>query len=213
MPCILQLKTLLFGPKRRWKICMVVDDKNKFIFVCIAKCASTSIRRRFGFFDDPPPEVYHMFLRDILIKRPDAKDYFKFAFVRNPYDRLYSTYINFKYDAGHFWAKPSILPKKTFKHFVMDFKDSEYSNFIHLQPQVNYLTVDNKIDLNFIGRMENLKEDFMKIEGELGITHKELGRERASIRVHYDPKTYDREMREMVFSIYENDFKEFGYEW
>ena len=93
---------------------MVVSDENRFAFVCIAKAASTSIRRRFGFTatpenPDPPPHIYHMFLKDIIKQKPEAKDYFKFCFVRNPYDRLYSTYADFKYSLGHYWAKISVL--------------------------------------------------------------------------------------------------------
>ena len=95
---------------------MVVNPYKKFVFVSIAKCASTSIRRRLGYFNDPPPEEYHMFLKDILLLHPYAVDYFKFAFVRNPYDRLYSTYINLKHE-GHDWA--SAIKKRNRVPFII----------------------------------------------------------------------------------------------
>ncbi len=31
---------------------MIISDDKKFVFVSIAKCASTSIRRRLGYFED-----------------------------------------------------------------------------------------------------------------------------------------------------------------
>ena len=45
---------------------MLVNDENKFAFVCIAKAASTSIRKRFGLVataenPDPPPYLSHVF--------------------------------------------------------------------------------------------------------------------------------------------------------
>ena len=190
---------------------MVVSEENKFVFVCIAKAASTSIRRRFNFFKDPPPEIYHMFLKDILLNKPTAKEYFKFSFVRNPYDRLYSSYADFKYSLGHNWAAP-IKQKKTFKEFVMDLPKSDYRNFIHLQPQIDYITIDGKIGLDFVGRFENLQEDFKKVEELLGIPHKPLTKERYSPKVQADPKIYDQQMLEVVRDIYKQDFEELGYE-
>jgi hypothetical protein len=189
---------------------MVVNHEKKYIFVCIAKTASTSIRRRLGYKYDPPPEEYHMFLKDILDKNPDAKDYYKFAFVRNPYDRLYSTYINLKYD-GHPWAT-HLKQKETFKEFIMDFQGSKYSEYIHLQPQVDYITCEGKVNLDFLGRFENLDEDFKKVEKHLGMTHKDLEKIRRSSIMPWNPKYYDEEMKKIVRKIYKEDFERFDYE-
>ncbi len=189
---------------------MIVNHQQKYVFVSIAKTASTSIRRRLGYFDDPPPEIYHMFLRDIIKQQPKAKDYFKFAFVRNPYDRLYSTYINLKYD-GHPWAV-DIKKKNTFREFVLDFNESKYSKYIHLQPQSDYIMYDNKIAVNFLGKFENLKENFRTVENILKISNKELKKLRSSGTKHSESKFYDEDMKNIVREIYKEDFERFGYD-
>lgn len=188
---------------------MIVDDEKRFLLVCVAKTASTAMRRRFGFYEDPPPEEYHMFLSDGLIKYPQAKKYFKFGFVRNPYDRLFSTYINLKYD-GHPWAT-ALKRKYSFRDFVMDFENSKYSNYIHLQPQWNYLSTNNQLGVDFVGRFENLTNDFKAVERLIGCPHKPLEKIRSSSK-NREPKYYDDKMRKIVQKIYTIDFERFGYE-
>tara|TARA_Y100000592_G_scaffold96629_1_gene165460 strand:- start:1946 stop:2515 length:570 start_codon:yes stop_codon:yes gene_type:complete len=188
---------------------MIINKDKKYMFICVAKTASTSIRRSFGYDQDPPPEEYHMFLEDALNKHPYAKDYFKFGFVRNPYDRLYSCYINLKYD-GHVWAT-SLKTKASFRSFVLDFENSEYSKYIHLQPQFNYLKKGNEIGVDFLGKYENLDKDFSKIQSILGYPEQKLKKLRQSSKGK-ELKFYDPEMKKAVQRIYAEDFERFGYE-
>ena len=190
---------------------MIIDDKNNFVFICVAKTGSTSIRRRLGHTEDPPPEVYHMFLADVLKLRPDVESYRRFAFVRNPYDRAYSSYCNFKYDAGHDWAVP-IKKKATFRDFIMDLENGEYSNFIHLRPQVECITINDQIAVDFLGRFENLSEDFAKMEKMIGLPHAPLERHRFSRKPGSDPKVFDKDMLEVMRRFYKDDFERLGYE-
>tara|TARA_Y100000034_G_C6642711_1_gene281001 strand:+ start:36 stop:611 length:576 start_codon:yes stop_codon:yes gene_type:complete len=191
---------------------MIVDQKNKFIFVAVAKTASTSIRIRFGADCGVPPNIYHMFLEDIIKSHPGSEHFYKFAFVRNPYDRLVSAYYDFRFDKGHQeWAFP-IYKYDTFKDFIMNLETSPCRDFIHLQPQYDFLQVDGEVKLDFVGRYENLREDFKKVEKDLGIRSVELPTIRTS--THPDFKElYDKEMKEIVKRMYGNDFEEFGYEF
>tara|TARA_Y100001973_G_C5097958_1_gene281071 strand:- start:187 stop:759 length:573 start_codon:yes stop_codon:yes gene_type:complete len=188
---------------------VIVNHEKKYVFISIAKTASTSIRRRLGYNDDPPPEIYHMFLKDIIKEQPKAKDYFKFAFVRNPYDRLYSTYINLKYD-GHDWAT-HLKKKSTFREFVLDFKQSEYCNYIHLQPQSSYIKCDENIAVDFLGKYEALNEHFKIVENILKLPNKKLIKLRSASVVPEEPKFYDEGMKQIVRDIYKEDFERFGY--
>ena len=190
---------------------MIIDNNNKFVFVAIAKTACTSVHRRFDIHEDPIPSIYHMHLRDILEENPDAKDYYKFAFVRNPYDRLLSAYYNFRFSPEHKdWAYP-IYKYDMFRDFVLDIENSGCLDFIHLSSQFDFLRVGDSIGADFVGRYENLNEDFAKVETHLGLSHVELPVVRTSRHPHYT-LMYDDEMKKKVQEIYEKDFEEFGYE-
>ena len=188
---------------------MIIDDKNKFVFICVPKTGSTSIRRRLGNFKDPPPEIYHMSIKDVLEQYPHVKDYFKFAFVRNPYDRIFSTYINLKYD-GHYWAT-DLKGKKTFREFVLDFKNSEYSKYIHLQPQSSCVKIDGNLAVDFLGKFQNLQKDFRKVEEILNLEPKPLIKIRVSSK-DKEPKIIDQQIKDIIYDIYREDFESFGYE-
>jgi len=194
---------------------MVVDHEKRYIFVSVAKTGSTSIRRRLGFFKDPPPLIYHMFLKDMIMNLPDCKDYFKFAFVRNPYDRAYSTYMNLKYGGHPSWADP-IRKKNSFEEFVLDLESSEYSQFIHLRPQFEYVAVDGEIGVDFLGRFENLQEDFRIVEAKIGLLHGDLERYRITIPPNPLPvgeeKKYTQEMKDVILRFYKKDFESLGYD-
>ena len=135
---------------------MIIDHESKFIFVAVAKTACTSIHRSFEITQDPEPNIYHMHLKDIIKTNPEAKGYFKFGFVRNPYDRLVSAYHDFKHCEGHqSWAHP-IQKYKTFKEFAIDLNSEPCKNWIHLRPQFEYLEIDGKlVTVTSIGDVEH----------------------------------------------------------
>lgn len=190
---------------------MIIDDNKKFVFVAIAKTACTSIHRRFGIKKDPIPSIYHMHLNDIIKENPSVKDYYKFAFVRNPYDRLVSAFYNFRFSPEHReWAHP-IYKYDVFRDFVLDIENSGCLDFIHLAPQFDFLRVGDSIGADFVGRYENLNEDFAKVEAHLGLNHVELPVVRTSRHPHHT-LMYNSEMKRKVQEIYEKDFEEFGYE-
>tara|TARA_R100000030_G_C3230106_1_gene118028 strand:+ start:222 stop:791 length:570 start_codon:yes stop_codon:yes gene_type:complete len=188
---------------------MIIDDQKKFVFISVAKTGSTSIRRRLGSFKDPPPEIYHMSIKEVLKQYPHVKDYFKFAFVRNPYDRIFSAYINLKYD-GHPWAT-ELKGKKTFREFIMDFKNSQYSKYIHLHPQSSYVKINGNVAVDYLGKFENLQDHFHEVEKILNLGHKKLFKHRQS-STNKEPKKFDKEMRDIICDIYSEDFESFGYD-
>ena len=86
---------------------MYINHEKKFIFVHIPKTAGSSIHIFFkDFFNildrsDPLPEIHHKSFSSILNEDYSYRNYFKFAVIRNPYDRFLSAYRDFsqnKYD-------------------------------------------------------------------------------------------------------------------
>lgn len=190
---------------------MIIDDNLKFVFIAIAKTACTSVHRRFGYTQDPAPSIYHMHLKDILEQNPQAKYYFKFSFVRNPYDRLVSAYHDFRHSEGHqSWASP-IQKYDIFKDFALDLHNSSCKNWIHLRPQFEYLELNGKLGADFVGRFEHLNDSFSVVQRLINIPNKILDKHRTSSHDKYE-EYYDEETKDAVYEFYRKDFEEFEYE-
>ncbi len=90
---------------------MFISDSEKFIYFHIPKTAGSSIHECLKIHSgdislDPLPPVHHMTSKEYLYFHPEKKDYFKFAFVRNPYSRIVSAYLDFKNQrASNFYEK------------------------------------------------------------------------------------------------------------
>ena len=87
---------------------MIINHERRFVFVCVPKTGSTTLSKYFkrtGEFDKPKDhpwltEKYHYPISRIQTEE-DVKGYYKFAYHRNPYDRLVSSWIDFTQWKGH----------------------------------------------------------------------------------------------------------------
>ena len=104
---------------------------------------------------------------------------YKFCFVRNPYDRLFSAYTFLK-EGGinnlDLEFSNSYLQEFTsFDEFVLKgLEKKEIMNWVHFKPQYTFVCDENdNIVMDFVGKMENLNTDFdtvckhLKIESKL----------------------------------------------
>jgi hypothetical protein len=66
------------------------------------------------------------------------------------------------------------------------------------------------IDVDFVGKFENLKDDFKRVCKCGGIKSAELSRHNKSTHNHYT-KYYDEEMINIISELYEKDISLFGY--
>ncbi len=85
--------------------------------------------------------------------------YFKFCFIRNPYDRLIS---------GWYHVNKYKIPLDNYLNIKTYCNDVDY---IHVfMPQVKHIINEKgKMGINFIGRFENLEEDFQLVLKKLGV--------------------------------------------
>jgi hypothetical protein len=157
-----------------------------------------------------------------------------FTFVRNPYDRLLSRYIHMKY---YFLQEkdrpktlnlgPAVLPslKEYFKYHNLKFREDNFifskfvefteDNFdVHWEPQTNkFISAVASLDkIDFIGKFENLQQDFNTVCDKIGIPRQKLPHKNQSQHKHYT-EYYDEETREIVAKKYARDIEYFGYKF
>ena len=134
-------------------------------------------------------------------------EYFKFSFVRNPYDMLlsqYSMFTQFEAFQNHPWNKYA-----TFEEFCKSIVVGEQKIFE--KPYHRYLTDDNNVLLvDFVGKFESLQDDFDKICKTIGVQKTKLSHISPTVHNPYK-EHYTPEALEMIYRIRKNDFQLFGY--
>ena len=194
----------------------MISDKHKSIFVDVPKAAGQSINHtleNFNFIVDP--NVKNHGQKPNIGRALQLKDkynevwpnYFKFCFMRNPWDRSVSSW---KYLNRCSW-NPTY---KTFLEFLIAHPYKGQKDLIwHTSLQLDHIFDNNENSLvDFIGKFENLQEDFNVVCDKIGIPHQQLPYKNKSEHKHYT-KYYDDETRQIVAEKYARDIEYFGYEF
>lgn len=151
---------------------------------------------------------------------PDSP-YFRFGFVRNPYSRALSCYL--EKIAGEQWLRDIRLPKLGFRpdedvsfvdflHRVAQQEPAEMD--IHWAPQSHLLSL-GRVSYGFIGRFESFHADLLSVIGHLDMTvPDDLLDKRTSHTTNARRKIaqyYDEKCVALVQTIYQRDFELLGY--
>lgn len=134
------------------------------------------------------------------------QEYFKFAFVRNPWSRAFSWYQNVMRDENH-QKRHKVPADCTYEKFLVS-----HSNQWALRPQLYWL-VDRKGDvpLDFIGRFENLAEGFERVSEALKLDEGELPQMIASKSKRHYSDFYNDKTRKLIADRYAEEIEYFGY--
>lgn len=196
-------------------------DKHECIFIHIPKTGGSSVAiSLFG-----KMKLGHNTITKHLIvySHTDFDRYFKFCFVRNPWDRLFSAY-NYLKNGGEarnendlkFWNKHKLEELKSFNNFVRTWvnKDNIYAH-VHFIPQYKFIchpTTQN-ILVDYIGRYETINENYIHIRRKLGLQNgsleyrnKSRNKELFNYREMYSKKSID-----IVKNVYRYDIELFSY--
>ena len=164
---------------------MLVSESHQFLFVHVPRTGGTSMRQiltpystqgskgrvnklwsRLGL---APWNRRHFPVHTALsqaeaqLPRQVFRDYFKFAFVRNPWERMASHYQALTLDRGH--------PRHDKVRSLADFAEylSYEANRGKAFQSLLVTEASGKLGLDFLGRFENLAADFSDVCARIGI--------------------------------------------
>ncbi len=216
---------------------MIISHKHKFIFFKTRKTAGSSIQVALGehcgendiitgqyrkgiddnshsaglnmdkfYTNHPHPELIptKTFIENNIGK--DVWDsYFKFAFIRNPYDIAVSRYT---------WERKKRNRKDeiSIEDFRSWVKNRELTNEDWLY---KYIATNNGLELDFIGRYENLNNDLDYICEKIGLPKLNLGFLKSGFRDKKLKYTeyYDNETKNLVNDFFNIDLNLFNYKF
>ena len=136
---------------------------------------------------------------------------YKFCFVRNPYDRLFSAYTFLKEgginNLDSEFSNSYLQEFANFDEFVLKgLEKEEIMNWVHFKPQYTFVCDENdNIVMDFVGKMENLNADFNTVCKHLNI-ESELQKLNMSATKKND---FSEEVKTMIKLKYQKDFNLF----
>lgn len=225
---------------------MLISYDDRFVFFHIPRCAGSTVhghlekhlkrnRKRHKIFWHKQEkrgrevDTAHLTCRKQLVTwwghftnvDRDLSSYYKFTFVRNPYDRCVSSY-NWQ------WERKRFPPEKPFSAFleVMQANQDRWEErkYVHFFPGTLFThNHDGSQYVDFIGKQENLHTDLAEVLRWYRIPQHDLQDKNVRMRAgagrgqntmdesrylkHHTPRTIA-----IINELYKDDFKRFGYE-
>ena len=210
---------------------MILSHNKKFIYIHVYKVAGTSIRSILQEYNDlssadfPMNENIKFYLgkrftflskwaNDHLKAKKIKKylpeeifnNYFKFAFVRNPWDWQVSLY--------HYMLQYNVHPQHQLINKMKSFDEYIEWRINHdLELQKDFIfDVDGKILVDYVGRFENLQNDFNVICSKIPITQANLPRANASKHHNYRDY-YNTYTKNLISNAFQKDIEAFNYDF
>lgn len=165
------------------------------------------VNKRFPWLDLAAIQHGHLSLRQVrpYLGEDAFRDYFKFAFVRNPFDRFVS-YCAFMLRGGDVFHRQ---PREAMRHFLFT---EPPENHILFQPQASLLMGEDGKTLltDRVGRVEDMQGSYDEICARIGIPARRLDRVNGSRHGDYR-NYYDQALIDGVAARYAQDLELFGY--
>ena len=205
---------------------MIVSHRHRFVFFAVPRTGTHAIRAALGPVlgeDDwqqqslteqvrlPVPALArfnhgHLTLRQVQASWPPSlwRGYFKFAFVRNPYDRFVSACAMLNQRNPHYRGRETAFMKRALTI-------ARFRQRVLIRPQVDMLVdATGKLGMDYVGRYETLQQGFAAACRQIGIPEVDLAHRNASEHDAY-ASYYDAELTAAVTAFFRRDFEAFGY--
>lgn len=205
---------------------MIVSHLHRFIFVPIPKTGTHSVRqalrehvgpddieqvglfvnKRFPYADLAAIRHGHFSIAQVRPYLGDdvVNDYFKFGFVRNPFDRFVSYCAFMTRQHGAFEQDP----QGTMRRILFELRPMDH---VHFQTQASLLVNEaGELDVDVVGRVEAIQTSYDAICERIGIPSRALENVNSSRRGDYR-QYYDQTLIDGVADVYRRDLELFGY--
>ncbi len=213
------------------------SEKHRFVYVETPKVACSTIKKVLQLIEmDGDQERLAVNVHD-RVKSPlaaplkmdvdpgillNSDEYFRFAFVRNPFTRVLSAYLDKL--VKNKWERERLLPSLGFAkdaqisllQFLEAIREIPHIHKdIHWTPQ-SYLLQPLKIRYHFIGRFENFNTDFImvikKIKHDASDDLLKIRADQHKTNASGKVRDYiGKKERDLIIEIFEHDFKLFCY--
>ncbi len=222
---------------------MLVSHSHKLVFVHIQKTGGQTVSKvlKENISDISRFKPKHAPAIQANDELEGWDEYFKFAFVRNPWDRLVSWYsmIRNVHSAPLDQIPMNVRKKRYLRQaknnennrlwrYVLD-NSSSFEEFIRnctgeieinngvfcsfTYNQLDYVSdADGRLLVDFIGRFENFESDLRKVSNRLGLDLESVPRRNRSPHTHYS-SFYTPETEMIVRERFKRDIEYFGYKF
>ena len=200
---------------------MPINQKHNLLFIHIPKNAGTTIENIFSMYGNEnsiwqgkenningikfAPQHLNYTLLTKTYPHINFNSMIKFTFVRNPYNRVVSL---FNWNLKHKYYTPKFDNKftnKEFNNFLKTFISKQDSS--HKLPQNFYFDCD----YDFVGRVENFKEDFSRFLKIYNIPIVYKGEHFNKTNSNQILNNLSLENINLINKLYEEDFLRFNY--
>lgn len=205
---------------------MIVCHRHRFIFAAVPKTGTHSVRvalrehmaaddieqvglfvtKRFPFEDLAALRHGHLGLKQVrpYLGEEIFTSYFKFAFVRNPFDRFVSYCAFMTRNRDVFQKSPQVV----MEHLLFNEPPEQHILF---QPQHTVLADENgRLLTDMVGRVEEMQASYDAICERIGIPSRMLEQVNSSQRGDYR-QYYNQALVDGVAARYGRDLELFGY--
>ena len=191
--------------------------ENKCVYIHIPKVAGVSISE--SLFGNQSAGHFPMRVIEHGLGQAQTNEWFRFTFVRCPWDRVYSGY-RFLLGGGmnegdRLMGERINRESDSFTDFVLNWLNpARMAEFIHFREQFWFVaSIDGSVKLDFVGRFENLAEDYEKLRGHLDFGAPLQSLNRTALKKKPLTDVYTDEAVAKIAQLYARDIAQFNFKF
>jgi len=188
---------------------LTIGKQPQFIWFRNAKVATRTI---FAILDTVKADLSVSSFGNVYYPIEHYQSHFKFAFVRNPWDRLVSGWLSKIHNDNklslYFETSEQTLCFESFVNYIAQ-QDIKTVNK-HFRCQVELIDLQH---MNFVGRFESFEDDMRHVLNSLGIDLKVIPWHNKTINRQAYQAYYNERTKGLVGEIYKADIDAFSYKF